>query len=244
MLDRLSTWIAKRYLVVFTSLLGASLAGAYFLNQAQLDFWSGVLVTVGAGSFIAILIPLFIIDPLQRIKQDREWRNVRKNAIHAIARHLCDFGNRAWMRFTYVADDSAMNKINAGRDEPNKETIEGFKGLADQFRKYEGAKRRVQEGPEDKTPGGWAIYTYDDSEVRYNLDSIRDIWTPRVMKSCNNQDLIDKLIEFDNTRSKLHYSKLAYEDMMVRNPVGDMANLLEKAGEVYNELKKEWEEIN
>ena len=62
----------------------ASLVGAYFLNQTQLDFWSGVLVTFGAGSFTTILIPLFIIDPLQRIKQEQEWENVRKNAIHAI----------------------------------------------------------------------------------------------------------------------------------------------------------------
>jgi len=150
------------------------------------------------------------------------------------------------MRFTYVAVDSDVNveRIAAGRDEPHKEAVEGFKCLANQFRKFEGAKRKFQEGPDDKTPAGWAIYTYDDSEVRYNLDSIRNVWTPRVMKSCNNQNLIDNLIEFDNARSKLHYSKFAHEEMRVGNPVGNMANLLEKAGEVYDELITEWKKID
>ena len=88
------------------------------------------------------------------------------------------------MRFTYVTEDSDvnMNMINAGRDELHKEAVEGFKCLANQFRKFEGAKRKFQEDQDDKTPAGWAIYTYDDSEVRYNLDSIRDIWIPKVMK--------------------------------------------------------------
>jgi len=77
-IEKLSSWIAERYIFVFAFFLVASLVGAYFLNQAQLDFWSGVLVTVGAGSFTAILITRSIIDPLQRIKQEQEWENVRK----------------------------------------------------------------------------------------------------------------------------------------------------------------------
>lgn len=231
------------YFIAIAVLILASITVAYHLNQTQMVFWSGVAVTVGGGSFTAILLSLFVIEPLSKRKRDREWRTVRKNAIHAIAVHLVDFATLAYRKFPYLENHSSMDKIVSGQDQPSKEAVEGFKMLGAQFRKYQDAKMKDRDDEDYKTPSRWAIQYYDDPEVRYNLDSIRDVWLPRIIQSCNNQDLIDRLIEFDKARADLHYSKLVYEDMMSTKVSSDMGNLMDKAGDLYEELRKEWEDI-
>ena len=58
--------------------------------------------------------------------------------------------------------------------------------------------------------------------LRWDLDQIRDVITPRIMQYSTDQALIDRLVEFDDASRNLNHAIIVHKEVLTHS--GEVAN--------------------
>lgn len=92
----------------------------------------------------------------------------------------------------------------------------------------------ASKGDADESPSDVAIQFYN--VVRWDLDQIQDVLTPRVIESSTDQKLLDTLIEFDEARRELHHAIIAHQQVVTGGVFSNVLMLVEASINVYQAI--------
>jgi hypothetical protein len=191
----------------------------------------GNLLSEVTGIFIGIVVALLVVDRYTALHQENQWARVRNLTYRAIAAHLCDLAAEVFIYFP-VHDNRPMRSISEGRDKPSPDAITGMAKLVSQLRQLPEAVNKNQ------SMSDLAVEFYE--AIRWDLDQIRDVLTPRVVQSSNDQAVIDALVEFDNARRRLHNAVAVHTRIVTHGILPDVINLLEESQALYAGLCEYW----
>jgi hypothetical protein len=90
-------------------------------------FLGNILAEV-AGSGIAILIGLLVIDKFIEYRREQQWAKVHRLTYEALSSHICDIASDVYMYFP-IKDHRSMGTILEGRNTPSQSTHFGFEDL-------------------------------------------------------------------------------------------------------------------
>jgi hypothetical protein len=222
--DPFGRWLipASAILVLVASVIG-------FFIDAQ-GFLGNLLAEI-AGVFVSIIVALLIVDRFVEHQKEQQWARVRKLTYGAIAAHLCDLATEMLLYFP-VKDHRPMTPIIEGRDHPNPDTITGMANLASQLCQLPSAVSK------EKSTSDLSVEFYE--LIKWDLDQIRDVLTPRVIQNSNDQQIINALIEFDNARRKLHNAIIVHKQIVTHSVFPDVIELLEQTQTLYSALCERW----
>jgi hypothetical protein len=189
------------------------------------------LLSEGAGIFVGIIVALLIVDKYTEHQKEQQWARVRDLTYQALAAHLCGLTTDALIRFP-IGDHRPMTPIVVGRDHPNPATVPAIGDLLSQLRKLPSAVSA------EKSTSDLSVEFYE--MVKWDLDQIRDVLTPRVVQSSNDQQIIDALIEFDDAGRRLHNAIIVHKRIVTHSVFPDTMALLEQVQSLYGILCDKW----
>ena len=178
----------------------------------------------------AVLLGSLLIDRMLRRYRDQQWAKVKYLTFRAIANHLCDALTDAYI-FLSPRDQSRMSDLTGGRDRPNPETPRAIQHLTNQLRAQ---KPCNSEKSEDDIAMEYC------EQVRHDFDQIVEVLLPRVVLSANSQELVDALVELDQSWRDVQNAIVVQKRIVAGNVYEDVIALCEKAGGVYKALLGEW----
>ena len=192
----------------------------------------GNLFSETAGIFASIIIALLIVDRYTEHQKEQEWAKVRNLTYAAIVGHLCDLATEMFIYFP-LKDHRPMPQIIQGRDRPNPATITAMADLALQLRQLQSAVSR------ERSTSDLAVEFYE--AIKWDLDQIQGVLTPRVVQSPADQQIINALVEFDNARRKLHNAIIAHKRVVTHSVFPAVIGLLEQTQALYGAICEKWE---
>ena len=182
-----------------------------------------------AGIFLSFAIALLFIDNLVEHYRKQQWTKVRDYTFTDIASHLKSFVYE--IPYFFTSNDPELTIISPiSPANTHQEVAVNFQVLADELRKI----------VDKRDPG------INDTTVKYyeaaqwDLDQIQMVLTPRVIQSQAEQELIDVLIEFDQTRRHLQYMIIGHKLILSREAFPALISLVEVSGKLYSTLCKYW----
>jgi len=184
------------------------------------------LLSEATGIFAGILIALLIVDKYAEYHKERQWSRVRRLTYNSIRAHLCDLATDVIINF--LSDHRLMTPIIDGRDYPNPKTTTAMKRMVAQLRELSDTVGS------EKSTSDLAVEWYE--EVKWDLDQIQHLLTPRVVQSSNDQQVIDSLIEFDNARRSLHNAIILHQRVVTHGVFPYVIELLERVQLLYGVL--------
>ena len=193
--------------------------------------FSGNILAEVAGSGIAILIGLLVIDKFVEYRREQQWAKARRLTYEALSSHICDIASDVYMYFP-IKDHRSMGTILEGRNTPSQSTHFGFEDLLQQLKKLPASISG------EKSTSDVAVEFYE--AVIWDLDQIQNVLTPRIIQSSNDQELIDALVEFDNGRRQLHNSIIGHKLAATHNVFPNLLILIERSGRLYQTLYSRW----
>lgn len=222
-------WLSGRVGYLFAvAMLGVMAATAWVGVRLDLNgFGVNVLASVFSIA-LGLLIGYLLVDRFADYVAERQWARTRLYTLQAIAAHLCDMAS---VVFTHFSADSGL-KILEGRNCPNPATPSDFGGLVTELR---GLPLSVSR---EKSTSDVAVEFYN--EVRWDLDQIQTVLTPRVVQSSRNQALFDVLVEFDDARRNLHNAIIAHKLVVTHSVMPDVVHLMDVSGRLYGVVAEEW----
>jgi hypothetical protein len=191
----------------------------------------GNILSEIAGIFASIIIALLIVDRYIEYQKEQQWARVRNLTYAAIVGHLCDLATETLIYFP-VKDHRLMTPIIEGRDRPNPATITAMAKLASLLRQLSSAISN------EKSTSDLAVEFY--RAVKWDLDQIQNVLTPRVMQSSTDQQIINALVEFDNARRKLHNAIIVHRKIVTHSAFPAVIELLEQTQALYSAICEKW----
>jgi len=218
-------------LIVIGVIVVLSLLGGFLLDWR--GFLEGVLASL-AFSGITIVVGLFFVDRLIEHRQERQWARVRLLTYRGLAAHLCDIVSQAFVVF--MLDDAldALWQIQEGRNQPQERALAGFDELAAALRRAKEPKG-VHNKPSLSDRAG-EFY----EAVRWELEQIQTILTPRLLESATDQRLVDALMVFDHANRALYSAILAHKQAGTQSAFSFVTDLVAAASNLYRELLPHW----
>lgn len=211
----------------------ASLLGGFLLDWR--GFLEGVLASL-AFSGITIVVGLFFVDRLIEHRQEQQWARVRLITYRGLAGHICDVVSQTFVKFMILEDGAldALWQMQEGRNEPKKEALVGFDHLADALRRL---KEPRGNGP---TLSDQAGDFYE--EVKWELEQIQSVLTPRLLASATDHRLVEALMDFDHANRALYSAIVAHKEVVTQSAFSPVVDLVVAAEHVYGELLPHWSE--
>lgn len=222
----LSKWLIplSATLIIIFSAIGILINACSFLENILPEM---------VGIFASVIISLFIVDKYIEQQRKQQWDRVRNLTFQALAAHLCDLTTEVFMYFP-VIDINLMTPIIEGRDRPNPLTISAMEDLISQLSELPSAVSA------EKSTSDLSVEFYE--AIKWDLDQIQDVLTPRVVQSYGDQQIIDGLIEFDDARRKLHNAIIVHKQITLHTVFPDTLELLNQALNLYKLLcSNKWE---
>jgi hypothetical protein len=200
----------------------------------SIDFkgYLGNILAEIAGLLISVLVALLIVDRYTEYQRKKRWERVRKLTHQALASHLCDLITELFVYFP-IEDNRLMKTIIESRSHPTPETINAIIDLTNQLRKIPATLSK------GKSTSDVAVEYYN--AVRLDINQIRHELIPRVIQSSDDQDLIDALIDFDDTVQELQNAIILHKRLVTHSAFPGIITLLEKSQAIYEALVKKWE---
>jgi len=206
-----------------------SLIGGFLLD------WHGFLENVLASiafSGITIIVGLYFVDRLIEHRQEQQWARVRLLTYRGLAAHLCDMASMTMVSFPY-GDHRPAGRILEGRNEPQEAAVAGFERLTEELRNLTDSSSKT------KSLSDMAVEFYEI--VRWDLDQIQTVLTPRLLESATDQQLIDALMEFDHANRALYSAILGHKLVVTQSAFSHIPPLIAAAGHLYREMRPHWE---
>jgi len=225
----LSDPIGKRLLTLSVLATVLSIGIGFALNP--IDF-SGNLLAEVAGNAVSILLGLLVVDWFLEYRRKREWSRAEAFTLKAIAVHLCEIAGSTFLHFPDMSFDAVGAIFEGHGRPPNPKTLQGFKDLVSELRSYELPMRVARR----MSPSDIAIDYYD--AVKWDLDQIQNVLTPRLMQGPADQALIDLLVEFDDSHRELRHSIIAHKQACTQDVFPKVISLVESAGRLYQAIYK------
>jgi hypothetical protein len=197
------------------------------LNPA--DF-SGNLLAEIAGNAASILLGLLVIDWFLEYRRKREWAKAEEFTLRAIAVHLCEIAGSTFLHFPDLSFDAVGAIFEGHIKPPNPEISQCFKDLFDELRSYELPMRVARK----MSPSDITIDYYE--AVKWDLDQIQNVLTPRVIQGPADQALIDLLVGFDDSHRELRHSIIAHKQACTQGAFSNVISLVESAGRLYQAI--------
>jgi hypothetical protein len=216
-------------LIVIGVIAVFSLFGGFMLDWH--GFLENVLVSI-AFSGITIIVGLFFVDRLIEHRQEQQWARVRLLTYRGLAAHLCDMASMTMIAFPY-GDHRPAGRILEGRNEPREVSGAGFERLTD------GLRSLTNSGSKTKSLSDMAVEFYE--MVRWDLEQIQTVLTPRLLESATDQKLIDALMEFDHAHRALYSAILGHKLIVTQSAYHYIPDVIAAAGHLYREMRLHWE---
>jgi len=77
--------------------------------------------------------------------------------------------------------------------------------------------------------------------VKWDLEQIQAVLTPRLLESATDQKLIDALMEFDHAHRALYSAILGHKLVVTQSAYSRIPDLFAAAGRLYKEMLPHWE---
>jgi hypothetical protein len=217
-----------RNLFIIISLI---LALIIILIGFSVDFkgYLGNILAEIAGLIISVLVALLIVDRYVESQRKQRWEKVRRLTHQALASHLSDLITEIFVYFP-TADHSLMRILIAGRSCPTTEMIKAITDLINQLRRIPDTLNK------GKSTSDVAVEYYN--AVKSDINQIRHDLIPRVLQSSDEQNLIDTLIEFDDTAQELQNAIILHKRLATHSVFPNLIMLFEKVQAVYEVLVK------
>lgn len=212
------------FIVILVFLIG--FVGYCLDSQA---FISNIISEI-VGLLISIFFGLLVVDKYTSYYQAKQWYQVRNLTYKSIASHLCNMAIQALMQFP-IKDNRPLRLLNDGRTIPNPDTVVAFNQLIGELK---GLSRELNERNLSDITGN--LY----ENIKWDLDQIQDVLTPRVVQSSSDQEFINLLIEFDNSRQLLHSSVVAHLKMNTNDSFFKLLETLDLCRSLYAKLLERW----
>jgi hypothetical protein len=229
--------IGKRFFIVLiltttlSTIIGFVIAPCHFLGS---DFLGNLLAEV-AGNALSILVGIVIIDWFIEYRREQQWAKIRHFTFSALATHLCEITAYLFVHYPGI-DCEAIQPVFAGHGQPpDTKTLSRFDGVL---------------GELNKLPGGLSDYDYKSTSdiaieyykaVRWDLDQIQNVLTPRLVQSPVDQEFKDLLIEFDSARRDLHHAIIAHQEVVIGGAFAQVISLIRSARSLYQAIYERWE---
>jgi hypothetical protein len=195
----------------------------------QQGFFGNLLAEL-SGVFISVIVALLIVDRYVKYQREQEWTKVQDFTLRSIATHLCEIVGAIFLHYPAI-DYEIMTPIFEGHSKPpNPNVLRAFNNLIQELQQYELPREIARE----KSESDIAIEYYD--AVRWDLDQIQNVLTPRVMQSSTDQNLIDLLIEFDSAHRQLHHSIIGHQQAVTQAVFSEVISLVGSAARLYEAI--------
>lgn len=189
----------------------------------------GNIVAEIAGIFISIFISLWVVDSYLEYKRVQQWSKVEDITLNAIATHLCEIAGQIFVSFPGLDDRAFASVWNGHGQPPNDDVVQGFDEILDEMQNIGGTKDYDRKSPSD-----FAIDHY--KMVKWDLDQVQDVLTPRVLQSPASQTIIDSLIDFDNAHRELRHSIIADQQVVIGAAFPALVSLIRSAKRLYQAM--------
>ncbi len=90
----------------------------------------------------------------------------------------------------------------------------------------------------ERSTSDLAVEFYD--AVRWDLDQVQYVLTPRVVQSSADQRIINTLVEFDNARRQLHNAVIVHKRVVTHSVFPTVLEFLEQVQAVYAAICEKW----
>jgi hypothetical protein len=177
----------------------------------------GNTLAEATGLFVGILVTLLIVDKYLERQREKQWLRVREVTYEAIVTHLRDLLSNVVF---YLSEDVDLLIPLARDGEQSSKVIAVIEVLKSQLEFFGGDKPTFSE----------AFY----DAVKWDLDHIRDVLTPRVIQSSNDQHVIDALVEFDQASSEVHNVVVKQKKVSREDVYPSIVKFLERVQALYS----------
>lgn len=177
-----------------------------------------------AGLFIGIIVAILLVDRLTENQRKKRWARVRELTHRTIAHHLSNIILELFNHFP-LPDQQIVATIVKNRDKPSSQIINTLNIIIEQI------KHLLQE---NKISNLSAIDYYN--AIKWDVSQIRLDLIPRVMQSSEDQNLIDALVEFDDTTQDVQTAVVTQKQFTNSNILYHIIPLLETIRNIYKYL--------
>ncbi|MEO0091578.1 MAG: hypothetical protein ABIK61_02555 [candidate division WOR-3 bacterium] len=177
-----------------------------------------------AGLFISIIVAILLVDRLTENQRRKRWARVRELTHRTIAHHLNNIILELFNHFP-LPDYRAITTIVKSCDQPNPKIIDV---LNTTIRWIKDLLER------NKIPTSSAADYYN--AIKWDVNQIRFDLIPRVMQSSDNQNLIDALVEFDDTMQDIQTAVVMQKQFKDTNILYHIIPLIETIQNIYKYL--------
>ena len=151
-----------------------------------------------------------------------------------LAAHLCDMASMTMVVFSSYGDHRPAGRILDGRNEPRDIAVVGFERLTNALRELKDS------GSKTKSLSDQAVDFYET--VKWDLDQIQMVLTPRLLGTVRDQKLVDALIDFDHAHRTLYSAILGHKLVVTQSAYSHIPDLIAAAGQVYRAMQPHWEQ--
>ena len=188
-----------------------------------------IIFNITRGMAIAIFITFFVINNVIEYREQQKWKKVRNITYSQLVNQICDISASCTMNYRI----SIRDKWGLIKDPfpPNNKTLSAFNDLIQDLNKHNinGNIPRTY----NKGDHGADMKFYE--QVKFNLDHIQMILTPRIIQGHGEQELVDALVDFESAGNKLRH-----EVFLNYTCFPHVVSLIEKARIVYETIYNDW----
>ena len=205
--------------IVFVVFLGLE----HYLTDLK-PIWQIIFNTI-RGAAIAILVTFFVVNKVIEYREQQRWEKVRNTTCSQLVNQICDIS--AYCAMSYRI--SIRDKWGLCEDQfpPNNKTLSAFNDLIKDLNKHN-INGNI---PPTYNKGDYGADMKFYEHVKFNLDHIQMILTPRMIQGHGEQELVDALVDFESAGNKLRD-----EVFLNYTCFPQVVSLIEKARTVYETI--------
>jgi hypothetical protein len=186
------------------------------------------------GIFTGAAVTLLIVERYLLYQRKVRWARVEEYTVRAIAVHLSEIAGGLFLHFPSIKWDAAEAIFSGHNRPPNSDTLQAMGKLLIQLNEVPSSISK------DKSSSDAAVEYYED--LKWDLDQIQSVLTPRLLQGPTDQHFIDDLVAFDSARRELHHSIIGHQQAVTHAVFGRLVPMIGLARQLYASILKRWEE--
>jgi hypothetical protein len=226
--------MAKSYLLGILSLLAFCLTMGYihFFIKTSEEFPEHFWLELGI-TFLAIFLGVILVDGFKKLG----WMNLRPKIYHSLARNLLDLLDKLCIIFLplsiyYGQTTEVFEREKHAIDYP---TVETFKDISAALNDPRVTGWTVKNMSGNTITASDSAYLYVDV-IKPNLDEIRFLITPIIIRHSEEEGLLDSLARFESSRRSLENSLLKSKNGLPSDIIPELSRFISISGEIYKYL--------
>jgi len=183
------------------------------------------------GIAIAIIVTFLVVNKVIEQREQQRWEKVRNITCSQLVNNICNISASCTMFYRISIGD----KWGLVKDPfpPNNKTLSAFNDLIQDLNKHNINRNIPPTYNKGDVGADMKFYEY----VKFNLDHIQMVLTPRMIQGRGEQELVDALVEFESAGNKLRD-----EVFLNYTCFPQVVSLIEKARIVYETIYNDWNE--